>query len=240
MAQGGESGVWGLRARGLMLLPASFATLGKSPPLSELQPPVPCHEGGWTSCQRDIESATGWEEGHGERTPRQVAARLGLPLAFVSYWDASVLLGNGLEGGPNGDFWINRTCQSLWNSQPRGCLLSCPRGATLTWPRLLAFLPVAEFSPPRVCLSHLCLLDTVSSLLLQGALPRPPHFLPDEDSPPLLSDAFPLPSAQLPPCLLQTSGSALGTAKAVHPTPPAWFHLACPHCSGVGEVPRGP
>lgn len=70
MAQGGESGVWGLRARGLMLLPASFATLGKSPPPSELQPPVPCHEGGWTSCQRDIESAPGWEEGHGERTPK--------------------------------------------------------------------------------------------------------------------------------------------------------------------------
>ena len=38
-----ESGVWGLRSQGLTLPPASFVTSGKSPPLSELQPPLPYH-----------------------------------------------------------------------------------------------------------------------------------------------------------------------------------------------------
>lgn len=57
----------GTRAQGLMLLPASSVTLGKAPPLSELQLPLPGHLGGWIHV---IKSAPGWEEGHGERTPK--------------------------------------------------------------------------------------------------------------------------------------------------------------------------
>lgn len=33
----------------------------------------------------------------------------GLPLAFVSCRDASVLLGNGLEGDPNTGFWSKQS-----------------------------------------------------------------------------------------------------------------------------------
>lgn len=47
---------------------ASFVTdAGQVPPLSELQLPVPCSEGGWTPCQRDRKPADGREEGRGGR-----------------------------------------------------------------------------------------------------------------------------------------------------------------------------
>lgn len=61
--------------------------------------------------------------------------------------------------------------------QPRPCLLSCPRGASLTVaPTAGISLPIAGFSPLQVSLPPLpsghCSLP-----LLQRALPRLPHFL---------------------------------------------------------------
>lgn len=46
-----STGTW---AQGLMLPPASCVTLGKSPPLSELQLPLSFHKGERTLCLRDL------------------------------------------------------------------------------------------------------------------------------------------------------------------------------------------
>lgn len=67
-----------------------------------------------------------------ERRSLAVPDEAGVPLAFVSCRDASVLLGNGLEGGPSRGFWSKEPASACGTSQPRGCLLSFPHGATLT------------------------------------------------------------------------------------------------------------
>lgn len=71
----GLSQEYGLRAQGLMLPPASFVMLSKSPPHSELQLPVPYHEG--TLCLRDVKSATVWGGGSWRDGPWQSRMRLG-------------------------------------------------------------------------------------------------------------------------------------------------------------------
>lgn len=85
-----------------MLPPASFVTLGKSPPLSGLQLPQ-----GSLDSTSEGSAVRYWVEGegHGERIPlagRNEAG--GLPRALVICRDASILLGNGLEGGPKMGF----------------------------------------------------------------------------------------------------------------------------------------
>lgn len=110
--------------------------------------------------------------------PWQALMSLGVPLAFVNYREASVLLENGLEGGPSRGFWSKPSLPVPMEPDSQGLPPQLPSGATLiVAPSPGIFLPVAGFSPPRVSLFHLCLLDTVSSPLLQRALPWPPHFL---------------------------------------------------------------
>lgn len=123
--------------------------------------------------------------------------RLGLPLAFASYWDASVLLGNGLEGDLHTGFRSKHPARACGTVGPP------------SWPSSWHLSACCWILTPWVCLFHLCLLDTVSSPLLQRALPRPPHFLLlDED---------------LAHCCLMLFSCPLSAASM--PSPNIWLHL---------------
>lgn len=122
---------------------------------------------------------------------------------------------------------------------------AAPGGCPHRGPGSGLFLPVAGFSPTRVCLFHLCLPDTVCSPLLQRPLPRPPHYLLsqillDEDSAhhcwltlfflPLCSAAF-MPFSNIWLCFLDSLCSSSQTSVLVPPGLPSLFW-------GVGG-PRG-
>jgi len=105
-------------------------------------------------------------------------------------------------------------------------------------------LPVAGFLPALVCLLHLCLLDTVSSPLLQRASPRPPRFLLsrvlplDEDSARhgcLTLSFLPLccPASLSSPNTWLHSGDQTSV-----PVPPGWPSM-CWGVRGPRESPRG-
>lgn len=160
----------------------------------------------------------------------------GLPLAFVSLRDASVLLGNGLEGDPNTGFWSKQPASASVQPASQG-------SASSAAPAPGVFLPVAGFLPAQVSLPSLPsghrFLSAASESFASAAT-----FSPLVGSSagrglrlPLLSDAFlPAPLLNPPPCPLQTPGSTLGIARAVHPRP----HLAGPQCARACEVPGDP
>lgn len=80
---------------------------------------------------------------------------------------------SGLEGDPNRDFWSRQSLPVPVESASQGSASSAaPVGASLLRLKLLAsfFLSLdSHLHGPVFCL---CLLDTVSSPLLQRALPR--------------------------------------------------------------------
>lgn len=122
---------------------------------------------------------------------------LWLPLAFVSYWDASVLLGMAWKG--------TFTRASGANILPE----PVERRGHLMWPSSWPLsaccwiLTSTGLSLPPLP------LDTVSSPLLQRALPRPPPFLLlDED---------------LAHCCLMLFSYPLSAASM--PSPNTWLHL---------------
>lgn len=110
--------------------------------------------------------------------PWQALMSLGVPLAFVNYREASVLLENGLEGGSNRGFWSKPSLPVPMEPDSQGAASSAAQWGHLhCGPDSWHLSACRWILTSTVSLFHLCLLDTVSSPLLQRALPWSPHFL---------------------------------------------------------------